>query len=146
MRTFTILRDGEPVPLPYGPFTDDSGNQHSVQVLDLWNEADLAGIGVLATDVPDPLPPEVPMYKIKKLLAKKRLEGGPDLHAAIIAHFEALSEPARTLALIDFGPTETTIGSPNFVVNSPLVQSARTALGIGDESFAELIRAANALA
>lgn len=146
MRTFTIQRDGETVALPYGPFVDGDGNSHGTQTLDLWSEEELATIGITVDEGPDPLPDQVPMYKIKKFLAKQRLEGGPDLHAAIISYFEGLVEPARTLALIDFGATETTIGSPNFVVGSSLVQNAKAALGLADEQFDAMIRAADALA
>lgn len=106
-----------------------------------------AGFVPVTAEPPEPaLPATVPMYKVKKFLAKTRLEGGPDLHAAIITHLESLAEPARTLAMIDFGATETTIGSPNFVVGSPLVQNAKAALGLTDEQFAAMVLAANAIA
>lgn len=78
-RAFTILRGGEPVALPYGPFTDDEGTQHSVSVLDLWNEADLAGIGVLATEVEDP------RRLVRKSLVQERVNAIGKLSEAFAA-------------------------------------------------------------
>lgn len=123
--------------------------QHPWDALDRYEPEVLARYAITAEEVADPaptIPGAVPMYKVKKFLAKTRLEGGPDLHAAIIAHLDALPEPARTLALIDFGPTETAIGSPNFVVASPLVQNAKAALGLSDAEFAAMVLAAAAIA
>jgi hypothetical protein len=123
--------------------------QHPWDALDRYGPEELARFAISAEEVADPAPPlptTVPMYKVKKFLAKTRLEGGPDLHAAIIAHLETLPEPHRTLALIDFGGTETTIGSPNFVVASPLVQGAKAALGLSDAAFDGMVLAAAAIA
>lgn len=133
-RTFTILRGGEPVALPYGPFTDDDGVQHPVDVLDRWGDADLAGIGVLATEVADPLPSEVPMYKVRKYLIINALK------TAVEAHLDSLEEPAKSLAWEDWEY------APNLVVASPLALGAKAALSLTDEQYADMIRAAAALA
>ncbi len=73
MRTFTILRDGEAVELPYGPFTDEAGTQHPVAVLDRWSNDELATIGVVATDVAEPPPAVVSRLQAKMALADAEL-------------------------------------------------------------------------
>lgn len=145
-RAFSILRNGETVALPYGPFVDAEGTQHSVQVLEVWTEEALSTIAVTAEEVPDPVPAEVPMYKVKKYMALVKYQTEVDLHAAVIAYMEALPEPARTMALIDFGPAPDQIGSPNLVVNSTLALGAKAALSLTDEQYDDMIRAAAALA
>lgn len=134
MRTFTIQRDGEPVALSYGPFVDEDGIQHPAQVLDLWSDDDLAAIGVTVEDGPDPVPAEVPMYKVRKYLILQDMKGDVE------AYLDTLSEPAKALAWEDWEY------APNLVVNSPLALGAKAALSLTDEQYADMIRAAAALA
>ncbi|MBX3482551.1 hypothetical protein [Phenylobacterium sp.] len=124
---------------------------HPWDALDRWDEAVLARFAVAFEDVddpPEPLPAEVPMYKVKKYMALRKVQTGGelDLHADVMAYIDALPEPNRTLARIDFGPDPEQIGSPNLVVHSPLALGAKAALGLSDEDYGEMIREAHALA
>lgn len=132
-RSFTIVRGGETVALPYGPFVDDDGNQHSVQTLDAWSAEELAAIGVAVEEVDDPLPAEVPMYKVRRLLIREGLK------TIVQAYLDGLPGVEGEEAREDFEY------APNLVVNSPLALGAKAALALDDAQYAAMIRAAQAL-
>lgn len=87
-----------------------------------------------------PLPATVPMYKVKKFMVLHKAQTGIDLDAAVGAFLEALPEPNRSLALVDW------TRSPNLVVNSPLALGAKAALSLSDEQYAAMVRAADEMA
>lgn len=100
-----------------------------------WVDGDWAQVGLTAAA----LPPEIPMYKVKKYMAltKATSGGATDYHAQVMEFINALPEPNRTLARIDFGPDPEQIGSPNLVVNSALAQGAKLAVGLSDAEWTE---------
>lgn len=61
---FTITRNGETEPLPYGPFTDEAGTKHPPNALDLWSDEELAAVGVARVPDPPPTPDDL-VAKIK---------------------------------------------------------------------------------
>ncbi|MFN4176414.1 hypothetical protein [Phenylobacterium sp.] len=141
---------GEPGPLP----AVLRGSLSDADLADLsWLPPEVTGLeGQGFFPVEDPpasgLPALVPMYRVKKYMAlvKAQTEGATDLHAAVMTYINALPEPNRTMARIDFGPDPEQIGSPNLVVNSPLALAAKAALELTDQQYADMILAANALA
>jgi hypothetical protein len=134
--TTTYTLNGRP--LPYGPFKDASGVHHPAGALDLWTDAELAARGVVRTvtpdPAPDPVPTQVPMYKVRKYLIQQGLLG------AVEAYLNALPEPNKALALVDWEY------APNLVVRSPLALGAKAALGLDDEQYAGMVVAAAKLA
>jgi hypothetical protein len=82
-----------------------------------------------------PIPPtELPMYKVRKYLIMS------DLIANVEAFLNALPEPNKSLALVDWEY------APNLVVNSPLALGAKTALNLTDSQYVQFVIAANNLA
>lgn len=134
VRSFTITRGGETVALPYGPFVDDAGIQHSVQVLDRWSEEELATIGVAVAEADDPIPAKVPMNKVRKYLIREGLK------TTVQAYLDNLPGTEGEEAREDWEY------APNLVVNSTLALGAKAALSLTDEQYAAMIRAADALA
>ncbi|WP_337186574.1 hypothetical protein [Phenylobacterium sp.] len=109
---------------------------HPWDALDRWDEAVLARFAITFEDVDDPPPPlpaEVPMYKVRKFLAVQGLT------QAVQDALEALPEPGRTLALIDYEY------APNLVVQSSLALGVKAALDLTDTQYAEMVHAANAM-
>ena len=115
---------------PHESFTDEYGTNHSSAVLRLWTDEELAKIGVVLVEVPDPLPTEVPMYKVRKLLIQQGLLG------AVQSHLDAIPGINKELALVDWEY------APNLVVNSPLALGAKAALGLTDEQYEAMVLAA----
>lgn len=80
-----------------------------------------------------PVPEEVPMYKVRKFLIMQ------ELLSSVEAFLNSLPEPNKSLALTDWNY------APNLVVNSPLAQGAKAALGLTDSQYNDLVTAANNL-
>lgn len=110
--TFTIDRGSGPEPLPYGPFTDGAGVSHSVQVLDLWSDAELAALGVVRAEAAD-----VPA-RVSRLQAKQAL-----LAAELLETVEAAVAGASAEVRVYWAEAS------HFHRDHPVIEAMRVALG-----------------
>lgn len=95
---------------------------------------------------PDPLPAEVPMYKVLKYLTKLKHEIGTDYRFMINAAITQMEQSADAatakngaLARDDWER------SPNLVTDSPLVLQLAAAIGMTNEQFEAMVRGADAI-
>lgn len=141
----TLDADDQPVDLvagiPFQTFWEMEGGarvplrvSHPWNSLDLFSADDLARWCITATEVPDPLPAEVPMYRVAIVLAQQGLT------SAVTDYIAGLSEPEKTVAQTLWEK------APNLVVAGDFALQVKAALALSDEQYRTLIQAAVDLA
>ena len=140
----TLDADGSsfviPAGAPFQTFWEDDGEgrfpnvvSHPWNSLDIWGPDDLARWCITSETVPDPLPAEVPMYRVKIVLAQQGLTAG------VAAYIAGLGEPAKTIAQTLWD------SAPNLVVGGDFALQVKAGMGLTDEQYRSLINAAMAL-
>lgn len=106
---------------------------HAYADLDGYDDELLARWGITRSIEADPPPPsiaEVPMYRVKIVLAQQGLTSG------VTDYIGGLSEPEKTIAQTLWD------GAPNLVVQGDFALQVKGALGLTDAQYETLIQAA----
>lgn len=126
---------------PFQTFWENDGEgkqpnvvSHAWNALDLWGAPELARWCITTATVPDPLPDEVPMYRVRIVLAQQGLTAGVNTYIA------GLSGAQQIVA------QELWANAPSLVVAGDFAMAAKAALGLTDAQYASLIQAAMDLA
>ena len=129
-----------PAGMSFQTFWEDDGEgrqpnvvSHPWNSLDLWGADDLARWCVTSETVPDPLPVEVPMYRVKIVLAQQGLT------AAVTAFMGSLPEPQKTIGQTLWD------SAPSLVVLGDFALQVKAGIGLTDAQYAGLVQAAQAI-